>query len=168
MGRFCPSVTLECGVSGDELGVQKAIKFLDKATKEIGQRPFSDLKFNQNIFKSIGKFKVRPQTDINFIPRENFSQCDISSQNGAFFYNDLESFNLKLLKRGTRLGKILGPIDQIEVVGEFGEQLFDDFFVLDNTDLISTNDFYVAMVTKNVAVAKSDCFFYILKKLNLS
>ena len=31
MGRFCPSVTLECGMSGDDFGVQKAIKFIENA-----------------------------------------------------------------------------------------------------------------------------------------
>ena len=28
MGRFCPSVTLECGMSGDDFGVQKALNLL--------------------------------------------------------------------------------------------------------------------------------------------
>ena len=159
MGRFCPSVTLECGLSGDELGVKKALNFLKKSMDIASSSKFSEFLFKEKIFKSIGKFKIPEGSNISFIPREEpLILGELSNQ--VLFFNDLEQFNLKLMYEKTKLGYICGSKTQVEVLGEFGEDLFDDFFTIEENQLVTKKDLYVAMVTKNITVAKEDCFLY--------
>lgn len=167
IGRFCPSVTLECGMSGDDLGVEKAIKFFEESVKLSGSTEFQDKKFKNNVFKSFGKFKLNSSTNIRFIDRDSKEKLDLQGD-GVAFFNDLEKFNLKILPKGEKLGYIFGDVEQVKTVSEFDEDLFDDLFLLNkNSELVVKDDFYAAMVTKDIEVAKADCFFYFLKKLSI-
>lgn len=164
MGRFCPSVTLECGMSGDELGILKAVKFIKEATHFALADHLDKLVFKKSVFKSFGKFKIPKETKISFIsPGQEIST--LSNSQGVAFFSDLEKFNLKLVPEGTSLGFIHGSLNQVNIQSEFEEDLFSELFLIEKQNLIVKNDFYAAMVTKDVEVAKADCFFYFLKKV---
>jgi succinylglutamate desuccinylase len=163
MGRFCPSVTLECGMSGDAVGVEKAFKFISSSVVKAVNEGFLEQKFTHSVFKSFGKFRIPESTNIVFKKREKpniFKETNL-----VWFFDDLEKFNLKLVPTGEKIGEILGSKDQVRIESEFSEDLFEELFELKGTEIIVKHEFYAAMVTKNVEVAKSDCFFYFLKKV---
>ncbi len=162
MGRFCPSMAIECGLSGDEFGIERATKFLTEVVKIRTKEDLIEHKFKKNIFKSFGKFTLPIDTEVSFI-RRDFLPTE--KNKGVYFFDDLEGYNLKLVPEGTHFGFLFGEKSQVESFTDFGEDIFSKYFEIKDNKIISKISFYAAMVTKDVAVAKADCFFYFLNKV---
>ena len=124
---------------------------------------FEDYTFSGNIYKSFGKFKIPKETSVNFISRD--SSLETFTTNEVLFFDDLEKYNLKLVPKDTMFGYMgIRSINCVRAESEFGEDIFQEYFKIENDTIISTKEFYAAMITKNIDVAKSDCFFYFLTK----
>ena len=70
MGRFCPSMAIECGLSGDEFGIEKTPQSFSLKLLKYALRKISLSMSSKSIFKSFGKFTLHPDADVSFIKRD--------------------------------------------------------------------------------------------------
>jgi succinylglutamate desuccinylase len=154
--NFCTSVTIEAGLSGAQEGIKHLVeKILPLiSNKEILIK--SNL-VTPPIFHSIARFRVNPQSSIDFDFNPNSSH-DLS------LLSDLENYNFVKLPQGFVIGYIKS-VDDFWLEHHFDEDFTHDYLDIKNNQIIVKREFVPAMLTHNIEVIKTDCLGYIMEYL---
>ncbi|MBI2520363.1 MAG: succinylglutamate desuccinylase/aspartoacylase family protein [Bdellovibrio sp.] len=160
--QFCTSVTLECGKSGDQIGVGLLTRYLEKVLSldSLEQVALRDDKLSP--FQTVGRILLPQGLEIDF----NFSD---SSTSDLSFPPELEQFNFERVKKGTifaKLPRALGHQCYLQVVDNLGQNVTPKYFCQKQNNLVVTEDFTPAMLTKDIRVAKDDCLAYLIENLS--
>ncbi len=157
MARLCPSVTLECGKVGQVHGVEHAREFLE-AVLHLSEHPDHPVaEHDIELLHTVATVKVREGVTFGF-GDEGADIC---------FLKDLDHLNFRELPGGTVLGAVntesgLG----LEIYNERGEEVSDQYFVLDENELTLLNPVIPSMLTKDQAVVRQDCLCYLMERYN--
>ncbi|HAZ13422.1 MAG: hypothetical protein A2X86_14640 [Bdellovibrionales bacterium GWA2_49_15] len=160
--KFCTSVTLECGKSGDQLGVTLLVHYLEKVLTLESLEEINLSGDKVSAFQTVSRILLPPSLEVDFAFND-------SSSSQLSFLPELESYNFQVIKKGTFLAKLPGPFStecHLQVLDNSGGDLTNKYFRRRQNNLVVENDFIPAMLTKDVRVAKDDCLGYILQKLS--
>jgi succinylglutamate desuccinylase len=154
---FAPSVTLECGETGNALGVEKAKQFLldvlaaDTLCHRIKE---SDV----HIFQTVGRIVVDPRARVAFgkdlgnlhfpehIEELNFVE---QSQGELFCRSDIKPFPLHILNLA-------------------GENILSEYCLIEDNQCFWRRPVVPSMFTRDTKVITQDCFGYIMQRIDLS
>jgi len=156
--RFCPAVTIECGLVGGAHGVEHALTYLDSCLRlrEIPQKLLCDEDID--LFENFATMRIVDGVDFGFgDPRKELS-----------LLANWEQYNFNEVPIGTRLADVSGdrwPL--LALTSNDGEELFDEFFTRHDNALITTRPLRPSMFTCNIDVIKKDCLCYFMGRVRM-
>lgn len=153
---FCPSVTLEVGLSGDAQGIQILVEKL-KSLFLLPSLENLEVPAQKDIYHTMGKLMIDPRATIDF----QFSE---ESENDFSFVPNIDHFNFTALTVGQVLAYVKNP-ELIWIEDHPMENCFYEYFCYRNKKLVVQKNFIPAMLTQNQNIMKSDCFCYIMETL---
>ncbi len=155
MARLCPSVTLECGKVGQAHGVEHAREFLE-AVLHLSEHPDHPVaEHDIELLHTVATVKVREGVTFGF----GDEAADIC------FLKELDHLNFRELPGGTVLGTVKAESGMgLEIINERGEEVSDQYFVLDENELKLLNPAIPSMLTKDQAVVRQDCLCYLMER----
>ncbi len=154
-GKFCPSVTLECGLAENEDGADHAMAYLDNVLnlRELPQtmpRP-DDLE----LYRMIATVTVEPDVDFAF----NHEAADL------WLPPDLDRLNFCEMPPGTRLGQLVnGHRNPLRATSHEGGDLSAHCFRTRDRDIITTRPLMPAMMTTNKDIVRQDCLCHLMER----
>lgn len=155
---FCPAVTVECGVIGNEAGVEHAAQFLDACLHldhlpEHGPR-HSDL----SIYQTTARLTVSP--DVQF----GFDDPTVPLNLAA----DLDALNFHELPAGTPLGRAPdGDESPVRAHDLTGRDVTAHYLAVDRGNLVVTRPVTPSMFTKDRRVIRQDCLGYVMAPIGV-
>ena len=153
--EFCPSVTLECGQPGDEYGIQLTTHYIDKLLQLDALEPQENIEKTIDLYHTIGIVKIPEEYDFSF----NGDKADIE------FVKGIETLNFEEIADDTLLGNVKDNISKpLIVIDEDGEDVFDDYFVINDNNIITRQTIVPAMLTTDKIIVKQDCFCYLMER----
>jgi len=153
--NLCPSVTLECGQPGEKNGVSHVLQYLETVLN------LNELS-KQNI--QTGEMHLYHTMAVVKLP-ENISFGFNESNTQINFHKDLESYNFKAIETGTVWADLSHTEAELLVTDEQGNNVFDQYYQIKNSQLISTKAVMPAMITLNHEIIRQDCLCYIMEQL---
>lgn len=151
--EFCPSLVLECGQSSDNTSVEHASSYLDSVLnlQHIpGNNPDNLCLYHTVARATIGKqfsISTNTETDIVLLP-------------------ELEQRNFTELQRGYTFARITNNDARIRVHNESNEDVTDEFFTIENNQLILSRDITLSMYTNDERAIRQDCLCYFMERLH--
>lgn len=153
---FCPAVTLECGRPGDSEGIEKSFNLLlDLIHSESLEH--SSTKNSIEVFQTVGRIEISKNIHYDF----GGDQAEL------VFPENLEMKNFSPFKAGDKFADYKGSSAPWQVLSDSKENIFDDFFEIKNTSILTKCDFVPAMLTSNKKIIEQDCLGYIMKSRKL-
>lgn len=154
--ELCPAITLECGKVGESRSIEHALEYID-ACLHLAEHPqHSVAKSDIDLFHTVAQVRIPPQSQFGFGNREN----DLS------FNSDLEYLNFRELAAGTCIG-YSKSLQHLEVINEQGESVTEQFFTIDNGEILTTRAIMPSMLTMNKQVIRQDCLCYLMERFPL-
>jgi len=154
-GEFCPSVTLECGLSGDADGTDHALAYLDSVLHLKRIESHTPSPEDLELFSMFATVRVDPDTEFGFRPGANLE-----------FPPDLDRFNFRELPPGTRLAKTRnGSGHPLIASGHDGRDVSDECFVFGPSDIMTRKPLMPAMLTTDEVIARNDCLCYFMERV---
>jgi succinylglutamate desuccinylase len=162
-GQFCPSITIECGLSMDPRGIQKAFQYIDDALnwEEV---PSYDLKKPAlDLFEVAVKVVVEPGVDFTVGIPEYHEKPDL------VFCRDLDLMNFSWQSQGTALAEIENSsIPQfLCLYNNEGLDVTERFLMTEESFIKTRVDVYPAMFTLDEKVIRQDCLGYFLLPMDI-
>lgn len=153
--EICPSVTVECGKTGDQSGVDHAEEFLS-ACLHLSKLPHHDVAPRDiNLFHTVGRVTVDKATTFGF----GSEKVDLR------FVDHLDQYNFTELPSGTILGRVNGNgKPPISVCNESGDDVTDDYFLVEGGLLKTRTGVMPSMLTKDITIIREDCLCYVMER----
>lgn len=156
LSHFCPSVTLECGFSGDAGGLSHVCNYLVQCLTMPADELFSPPTNKHNdIYHTIAKITVPENSHLGFgTCTPHVDMC---------FRGDLEELNFRPVPAGTKLGVSGESGFGLRVVDNNNREVTGEYFRLDQNDIVTRKQMIPSMFTKNETIIHQDCFGYIME-----
>jgi hypothetical protein len=153
--ELCPSVTCECGKTGDESGVTHAENFIE-ACLQLAETPVHSVRPGDvHLFHTVATVQVPRATSFAF----EAGPADL------VLGEDLEWFNFRELPAGTVFARCNGqPARCLEVRNEAGEEVGDEFFERDGNLIRLRRPVMPSMLTRDSRIIRQDCLCYFMER----
>ncbi|WP_237073359.1 M14 family metallopeptidase [Prosthecochloris sp. GSB1] len=156
LSRLCPSVTLECGRSGQSRGTSHVVDYLLHCLTMDPEELFSPpCNPHNKIYHTIAKIVVADDADLVFDDR--MQGADIC------FREDIEGLNFVPLAPGTPLGHVHGNRLPLKIVDNDGMDMTDRYLRVENGRIVTVEPAVPSMFTRDTAVIRQDCFGYLME-----
>ena len=155
--QFCPSVTIECGKPGEGDGVQHARRFVEAV---LNLEVISDQKDHaeMRLFHTVAIVKIPEHLTIGF----NDEAKDIS------FIETLDQLNFIEQPEDTLIAHVSTQDHSvIEAWSESGQEVADEYFVVDRGRLLTRKHLMPSMLTRDTKVIRQDCLCYLMERMDL-
>ena len=153
--NFCPAATVECGTSGDQQGIERAIALVEQALRLDGFPPAPPPPGTVRLYHTLASVVIDPDCSFGF--------DDPAA--GLNLRADLEDFNFSNLPADTLWATASCPQDALRVIDEHGHDLTDEFFTCDGNEIRSTRAVTPAMITHDIDVIRQDCLCYLMEPI---
>lgn len=151
--EFCPSVTLECGLSGEREGTEHALRYLQSVleVQDLNQ-PVTE---NLRLFHTVARvnipegysFGFEEDATINLLPEiENYNFCELAEQTA-----------LATIEPGS--SAYLQAFDDDE------REVGRDFFEYHNDRIVLKKAVMPAMLTMDTKIIRQDCLCYLMERI---
>lgn len=155
--RLCPSVTLECGQPGDEIGIQLATRLV-KSVMHLDAIPEAPVpEADIDLYHTVAVVKVPPKVSISF----SGESADIR------FIRGIEQLNFEEIPAGTKLAELNSPALPLTVMDEDGRNIGDLYFAANNQQLLTRQALMPSMLTVNERIVRQDCLCYLMERYDL-
>lgn len=156
LAELCPSVTVECGKSGE--GDAHAAEFLD-AVLHLAEFPHHALVPGDiDLFHTVATVRVPPSVSMSF----DGAPADL------VFRPDLDHLNFSELASGTPLATVHRDGDVLEVPGDDGRtNRWRELFAVQDGALVLARRLMPSMLTRSVPAVRQDCLCYLMERLPL-
>jgi len=159
--KFCPSVTVECGLSGTADGREQTHTFLELLLSQSNLLTVPGILEHQRVYEI--QSSIRIKSGINFGFEQN---------NDFVLVKDLDYLNFRQLIVGEKFGHINGNLANKQVmpfviIDENNCEVPNNFFTIQNNQIICSKNFVPAMITQNLKAIKNDCLCYIMQPIKL-
>jgi len=152
--ELCPSVTLECGQSGQEAGIDHALNYLQNVlgADELNRVDTDHLK----LFHTVARvtipegysFGFEDDATINLLP-------------------EIEGYNFKELEKGTELARVEPESSAfLEAFDDDEREVGREFFLYDEEKIMLKRAMMPAMLTMNTHVIRQDCLCYLMERIS--
>lgn len=154
--QLCPAVTLECGKSGESLGVDRAFQFL-LDVMSLDSLEHSTENSGTSLFGTVGRIVLKNIVDYDF----DFGGSEATLR----FPENFEKLNFGVLQEGELFARYQGQESPFHVYNEKGEDIFDQYFTVLNNEVRIKQAVVPSMFTINKEVIRQDCLGYIMKPM---
>lgn len=156
--EICPAVTVECGKVGDQRGVKEAANLIETCLtlRSLSDEPVDS--HDIDLFHTAAQVKIPAQLTFSF----DDEPADIN------FSHELEYMNFREITPGTPFGdcaQLTQP--PFIVLNEQGEDVYDDYFTVDNGLLRVKRPVMPSMLTLDERIIRQDCFCYLMERVKL-
>jgi hypothetical protein len=156
-GEFCPSVTLECGLSGDDAGTDHALAYLDSVLHLQDIPAHTPSPEDLELYSMFATVRIDADTDFAFKPGSELS-----------FPPDLDRFNFRELPPGTRLADFKTSVQRpLLAHGHDGRDVSDECFLYDAGQVLTRKPLMPAMLTTDCFIARNDCLCYFMERVTV-
>ncbi len=155
MADHCPSITVECSLSGDTEGITKGAALIERVLKD--ETWLNEPIRIKHVYSTFATLYISQDAQIDFKNRDD-DQMDFSLR------SDFDELNFQEVEKNIDLGYTFSP-KKIKLINKNGENIIDQFFTIENNKLICLQGFTASMFTKNIDIAKSDCLGYTMFKM---
>lgn len=154
ISQFAPAVTIECGRSGNERGVECAKDFIETCLHFSKIPAVSSDKVDLNIYCS--KFRILVPKDAQICFGSPARDSDFT------FIEDFDKLNFTEVLPGTRIGWRHSSSFKLQVFNESGTNIADQFFEYRNGEILLAQKVIPSLFTTDSKVTKQDCLGYFL------
>lgn len=159
--KFCPSVTVECGLSGASDGKEQTHTFLELLLNQSNLLKVPGILEHQHVYKIIASVKVKNNIGISF---------DNSEQDFRLV-KDLDFLNFKKLRNGEPFGQLSKELTKKQempfiIEDENQRQLTTEYFSIVDNNVVCNKSFVPSMITQNIKAIRDDCLCYIMQAIN--
>jgi succinylglutamate desuccinylase len=155
---LCPAVTLECGKSGQEHGVEHAFEYLDACLhlSEIPDHPL--VSRDVDLYRTVVQVMVRESVAFGF----EGDSLDVR------FNSNLDHLNFTDLPAGTVLGKVRDNLAglPLRVWDESARDVAPDYFEVSGGHLILKKPVMPSMLTLDERIIRQDCLCYLMERIS--
>lgn len=156
MSEICPTVTLECGVSGDEAGTSHVENYLRHCLELPKEKLFTPPPNHLNdIYHTTARLIVPEGLAIGF------GQC--AQGQDICFREDLELLNFEPLPAGTELGRYTGKAPTLRVIDEENRDVTERYISFSDGQIATNVPFIPSMFTLDTKIIKEDCLGYVME-----
>ncbi len=161
MSEFCPAVTLECGLPGDQHGVAHAVEYID-ACLHLSHFPEHPLpEQDMDLYHLVYVVKI-PST-YSF----SFNGVGMKAGTDIVFDKSLTSTNFSEIASGVRFCRIKEGSDAfLEAWDEHGKDQSAEFFTRDGEDYRLAAPVMPAMLTDDANIIRMDCLCYLMERID--
>jgi len=156
---LCPTVTLECGKSGQSYGTEHAMKFLDACLHlhDMPDHPLSPQDID--LYHTVAQVVVGEEASISFDGEPADLRLDAR----------LDHLNFTELAPGAVLGTLDPDYPHLPVLArnEAGENVTDDFFDAADGRLVLKRHAMPSMLTLDTRIIRQDCLCYLMERMPL-
>ena len=165
MSEYCPAVTLECGMPGDQHGVDHAVEFVD-ACLHLSHFPEQPLpQHDMDLYHLVSIIKIPSRFSFRFQQNGYDSDQDLSAD--LVFDENLASMNFSEVPEGTPFCRVKeGSGAFLEAWDEHGKDQSCNFFVRHGGKYRLKVPVMPAMLTDNVNVIRIDCLCYLMERID--
>jgi hypothetical protein len=158
--EFCPSLTVECGLSGTSDGREQTHTFLELLFSLSNLNEIPGYLERPIIYKVVATVKVKKEVEISF----NQDNCDFK------LIQDLDYLNFRTTEVGTVFGSLNSENTKIklmpfEVYDQDGKDHTLDYFSVIDNRIINNKSFVPSMITQNVSAIRNDCLCYLMQPI---
>jgi succinylglutamate desuccinylase len=154
MSDYCPAVVLECGMSGEGLGIIKVKEYLENL---INLDTLNDLEYsNQIVYKTIARIIIKPNHIIDF-------NGDYDKDVNFSFISEIESFNFASVSKDTIICHSNESCTVPIVLDNNNNDVSSSYFYNENTDVKFKKEVIPSMLSTNIQVVLDDCLGYLLE-----
>jgi succinylglutamate desuccinylase len=156
---ICPSITLECGRVGQQLGVEHATQYLD-ACLHLSQHPDHPINArDMDLFHSVALVKIPEKVSFSL----SGGRADLS------FVTDIDRFNFRELLPGTVLAQVAEGCrveELLDALDETGRNVTAEYFSIHQGQLVNRRVVMPSMLTLNAEVVNQDCLCYLMERID--
>lgn len=156
--KLCPAVTLECGRPDQQYGVEHALEFLDSClhSVELAHHPVHHQ--DVDLFHTVAQVKIKDNIQFSFTKPE----LDL------LLSKKLEQLNFNEVDAGTSIGTV-NRLNELPLIAldEHGQDVSDQFFAIENNQLLISRATMPSMLTLNEKVIQQDCLCYLMERLTV-
>lgn len=157
--RFCPSVTVECGLSGDPAGTEHVYQFLEACLHLSAFPEEPVLSADIDLYHTVAIARIDPGASLGF----DSPDCAIDLD------PELEFYNFREIAVGTPLGRVHAQvIEPIIVTDESGLAVTSEYLYLENGQIKNRKPVVPAMITRDISAIRKDCFCYFMERYPLA
>lgn len=158
--QFCPSVTIECGMSGTADGIEQTLTFLENLIHLSSLKQIPGVAEHQQVLNIFSTVKVKPEISIAI---DGPSPGDVD-----FVINDdLDYLNFHLIEPGTVFGRITRddlPMP-FAVTDQIGHDITSHYFEQHGQEIRLKQTVVPAMITQSIKAIRLDCLCYLMHPL---
>lgn len=151
--KICPSVTLECGLSGDSSGIDHVHQYLQTVLElEDLNQP---LEANLNLFHTVARVKIPEGYSFGF---EDDATINLLPE--------IENYNFRELEKGTAIARVEPDSSAfLQAFDDDEREVGRDFFEYENDEILIKKPIMPAMLTMNTQVIRQDCLCYLMERI---
>ncbi len=151
--KFCPSITIEAGQSGEKSGIKTLV---EKLTSVFSWQEIPPHNEEVVIYHTVARFRIPADLTYDFLSDKN-SQSELSLR------EDIEDYNFRVLPKGFFLGYAHRP-HGLWLEGDHGDNSFEDYLEWREGEIRVKKPFIPAMLTTNRAIIAEDCLGYVMEE----
>lgn len=155
---FAPSVTLEAGKSGNDVGVQHVVDYLETCLSLDSLRPRADLE-KIAIFHTMVRLLI--PSEVSFTFARTKQPFDLT------FLENIDHLNFTRLGVGTVIGLYQDPDKQLIVLDNNNVDVFSDYVAYVDGEIRLKREVIPAMFSKVKDVIRKDCFGYLMEEYKI-
>lgn len=158
--EFCPSLTLECGVSEDPEGinrVEELVEFLLTAEELPKVSAGSE---EVNVFHTIARAVIDSDAKIGLVDKD--LDADI------ILAENLEKLNFQFVPAGSVIAKQMSPGPCLRIESESGEDITEKMIENVGGELRTLVPIIPSMFTRKPSIIHQDCLGYFMESLEVS
>ncbi len=154
--KLCPTVTVECGLSGDINGIQRVVGFIENTIlMKFFPENVTDVDLI-SIYQTVAIIKIPPEVSIGF----GDSDADVQ------FDADLEQFNFREIHENSIIAKIASnSVGRIIAINDDEVDVTDKYFYHQEQYIKTRTSLIPAMLTQNIDIVKNDCLCYLMTQI---
>ncbi|WP_157892701.1 M14 family metallopeptidase [Marinicella sediminis] len=159
--RFCPSVTIECGMSGTADGIEQTHTFLENLIHLPSLKSVPGVAEHRQVLNIFSTVKVKPEVSIGI-------QGEVTHPVNFIINDDLDYHNFHLLESGTEFGRLdhEDTIMPFVVTDQIGHDITDHYFEKRGTSVCIKQPVIPAMITQSIRAIRLDCLCYLMHPMN--
>ncbi len=163
---FCPSVTLECGLSEDSQGADHALAYLEHVLR-MGDLPDQFPPPNRlDLYQMFATLTIDSNTEFEFGGIAD-STSNPHRNEALRFPADLDQHNFCEWAPGFELARFNGAAMPLMALGHQGRDLTASCFTLKAGGIQTARPLMPAMLTQDRFAIRTDCLCYLMERLNI-
>ncbi|WP_237068360.1 M14 family metallopeptidase [Microbulbifer guangxiensis] len=152
--KFCPSVTLECGLPGIPEGIEHLYRYLEHLLHTVGDK--GRAADEGRIYHTVARLKVPYYCRFDFA-------FDSKSSRDFSFIRHFDHFNFQCVPRGTVLAYTRRDGPQLAVLDNRDRLVTEKYLGFEDGKVIARQDLIPSMFTTDGDVAREDSLGYLME-----